>query len=161
MRELSQVNIRIREQAKGRGDAAAFLHLPTPSLTGSLHLGLSVRPPIRASLCEAAGRLWNQASWGKGARRGLQELGCRQSSLRRGPGRGRGGRDGARRHVAHPTGRLKGKCQLRDSHPHLLAAARLWGGQVCMFGGGGSPHMWRGPTIRSRGTGSNPQIFQA
>lgn len=134
---------------------------PHHSQVGSLHRGLSVCPAVRASLREATGSLWNQAIWGKGARRGLQELGCRQSSLRRGPGRAHGGRVRALLHVAHHTGRLKGKCQLRDSHPRLLAAARLWGGQVCVFGGRGSPYMCRGPTIRSRGTGSNPQIFQA
>lgn len=135
-------------------------HLPTPSLTGSLHLGLSVclsgpacETPLAVSGTRPVGGrelIGAARSWGVGG-----------AASGEAPGRARGGRDRALLHVAHPTGRLKGKCQLEGSHPHLLAAARLWGGQVCVFGGGGSPHMWRGPTISSRDTGSNPQIFQA
>lgn len=103
---------------------------------------------------EAAGSLWTQASWRKGV--GVE---AKQPQVR--PQESYGGRDRALLHVAYRTGRLKGKCQLKDSHLCLLATAGLCREQVCVFGGGGDPHMEGNPTAMSRGIGSSSRVFQA
>lgn len=137
---LSQADIRPRGHTKRQGDATAFLSSSpqTPSLSGGLHLGLSVCPSLRASLWVKPGQPPDPGRCGVGAPRGLQgslEQSPRRPVVARLPGDRALAACGPARRKA-----VRGVCSQRQPR-HPPAPAGLWEGPGCVLSRWRGPHM--------------------